>query len=289
MHTPAYHLWRITSMKEIESNKHAWGQISAEHYETFKQRLFDGSHKLNKYILDELGDLSGKDIIHLQCNTGADTILLAKMGASAVGVDLVPDNILYARKLAEDFGVNNASFIESDIMEFMEKHNEKYDVVFVSEGAIGWLPDLTKWAQTIRHLLKEDGFFYIFESHPIILMFDEEKLAEGETIIKYPYFETKPDVDLTIGGYASEPKGGVKAYFWQYKISDVINSLISAGLKIEFLNEFTENFFDAGGCEKIGDGLYNYPFNTNLFPMSFSLNNKTLSHSPTSSGWFGSY
>ena len=260
---------------------------------------------LNKYIVSELGDLSGKSIIHLQCNTGADTILLAKMGASAMGVDIVPDNILYAKKLAEDFGVANASFIESDIMELMAKHGEKYDVVFVSEGAIGWLPDLKKWAQTIRHLLKDDGFFYIFENHPIYssftlrspfdcaenrvnhadfrlangqrklqtlyMMFDEGKLAKGETAIKYPYFKTAPDVDESIGGYASESKGGVKTYFWQYKISDVINSLVMAGLKIEFFNEFVENFFDPGGCERVGDGLYNYPFNGNLFPMSFSL------------------
>ena len=258
-------------MNEIESNKHAWGQISADHYKTFKQRLSDGSHKLNKYIQSELGDLSGKSIIHLQCNTGADTILLAKMGANAVGVDLVPDNILYADKLAKDFGVANVSFIESDIMEFMEKHNEKYDVVFVSEGAIGWLPDLNKWAETIRHLLKDDGFFYIFEGHPIYLMFDEGKLAEGETKIKYPYFKTKPDVDETIGGYASETKDGVKTYFWQYKFSDIINALFSAGLKIEYFNEFPENYFDSGGCEEVGDGLYNYPFNRDLFPMTFSL------------------
>ena len=258
-------------MKELESNKHAWGQIAAEHYETFRQRLSDGSHKLNKYILSELGDLSGKSIIHLQCNTGADTILLAKMGASAVGVDFAPDNILYAKKLADEFGVKNASFIESNIMELMVKHNEKYDVVFVSEGAIGWLPDLTRWAKTIKHLLKDDGFFYIFENHPIYLMFDESKLVEGETIIKYPYFKTKPDIDGTIGGYASASKGGVETYFWQYKISDVINSLVFAGLRLEFFNEFKENFWDSCGCEKVDDGLYNYQYNADLFPMSFSL------------------
>jgi len=258
-------------MKEIESNKHAWGQLSAEHYKTFKKRLSDGSHKLNKYILNELGDLEDKKIIHLQCNTGADTILLSKMGASAVGVDLVPDNIMYANKLADDFGITNISFIESDIMNFMEKHNEKYDVVFVSEGAIGWLPDLNKWAQTIRHLLTDDGFFYIFDSHPIFLMFDEEKLAKGETVIKYPYFKTVPDFEETIGGYASETVGGVETYFWQYKTSDVINALVSAGLNIDFFNEYLENYYDSGGCEKVDDGLFNFHFNDNLFPMSFSL------------------
>jgi len=134
-------------MKEIELNKHAWGQISKDHYSYFKEALLKGNHRFNKYIQNEIGDLSGKKVIHLQCNTGADTILLAKMGASAVGVDLVPDNIKYAEMLAKDVGVDNVSFVESDIMELMEKHNEKYDVVFVSEGAIGWLPDLENGAK----------------------------------------------------------------------------------------------------------------------------------------------
>jgi len=258
-------------MKEIESNKHAWGQLSEDHYSYFKKTLTEGSHKLNKYIQNELGDLSGKNIIHLQCNTGADTILLAKMGASAVGVDLVPDNIVYAQKLADDLSISNVSFIESDMMEFMEKHNEKYDVVFVSEGAIGWLPDLNKWGKTVRHLLKDDGFFYIFESHPFFMMFGTEQLSKNITRIQYPYFSNKPDVDEHIGGYASESIDGVEAYFWMRKVSDIINALASAGLHIEYFNEFRENFFDAGECKSVGNGLYNYDFNENLFPMSFSL------------------
>ena len=261
----------VLIMKEIESNKHAWGQISEDHYLHFKNTLLEGSHKLNKYIQSEIGDLSGKKIIHLQCNTGADTILLAKMGASTVGVDLVPGNILYAKKLAEDLGVTNVDFIEANIMEFMENHNEKYDVVFVSEGAIGWLPDLKKWGKTIRHLLKDDGFFYVFDGHPIYLMFDARKLSENITEIKYPYFGKEPDVDDSIGGYASETKYGVKSYFWMFTVSDVINSLISAGLHIEYFNEYRENFFDEGGCKSVGDGLFNYDFNNDLFPMSFSL------------------
>jgi len=73
-------------MKEIESNKHAWSQLSKDHYETFKARFSNGTHKLNPFIEKEIGDLSGKKVIHLQCNTGADTMLLAKLAESAVGV-----------------------------------------------------------------------------------------------------------------------------------------------------------------------------------------------------------
>ena len=258
-------------MREIESNKHAWGQISKDHYNYFKNALQEGTYQLNNHISAEIGDLSGKSIIHLQCNTGADTILLARMAAKAVGVDLVPDNIVYAQKLANDFGVSNASFIASDIMELMDNHNEKYDVVFVSEGAIGWLPDLAKWGQTIKHLLKDDGYLYVFDSHPFALMFDEGKLTQGVTEIKYPYFKKTPDIDNTIGGYASDTKDGVETYFWMFTISDILNSLISAGLHIEFFNEFQENYFDFGGGKRVDGNLYNFEFNKGLFPMSFSL------------------
>ncbi len=259
-------------MKEIESNKHAWSQISEDHYFTYKKSLLEGRHQLNTYIKNEIGDLSGKKVIHLQCNTGADTILLARMAESAVGVDLVPDNVFYAKKLAEDLNITNVQFIESDIMEFMEKHNEKYDVVFVSEGAIGWLPDLNKWAKTIRHLLKDDGYFYMFDSHPFFMMFNTEKLPKEVLEIQYPYFGKIPDVDDSIGGYASETKHGVQAYFWMHTISKLVNSLTSAGLHIEFLNEFKENFFNAGGMEKVGEtGLFNYDYNSDKFPMSVSI------------------
>lgn len=80
-------------MIEIESNKQAWGKISEEHYHHFKALLSDDDLHLNYYIQEELGDISGKEIIHLQCNTGADTLILAKTAKSVVGVDLVPDNI----------------------------------------------------------------------------------------------------------------------------------------------------------------------------------------------------
>ena len=259
-------------MKEIDSNKHAWSHIAKDHYESFGKSLANGTHHLNHYITKEVGDLSGKNVIHLQCNTGADTILLAGMAQHAVGVDLVPDNIHYAKKLAEDLHIANVDFIESDIMALMEKHTEKYDVVFVSEGAIGWLPDLKKWGQTVRSLLKDDGFFYIFDSHPFFLSLDVGKLANNVLEIQYPYFGKIPDVDNFIGGYASETKGGVEAYFWMYTVSDVLNALTSAGLRVEYFNEYKENFFNAGGMNRLGDsGLFNYDFNDNNFPMSFSL------------------
>ena len=159
-------------MKEIETNKASWGQLSKVHYEHFKKAIQEKRHSFSKIIEKELGNISGKTVIHLQCNTGADTILLAQKGAIVTGVDLVPDNILYAKKMSEELGIKNIDFIESDIMEFMEKHNKKYDMVFTTEGVLCWLPDMNKWAQTIKHLLNENGVLYVLDSHPFCMVFD---------------------------------------------------------------------------------------------------------------------
>ena len=259
-------------MKEIDSNKKAWAKIAKDHYHAFYPRLQAGTYRLNPYIERELGNLLGKKIIHLQCNTGADTIVLARKGARVTGVDLVPENIVYARKMAAELGETNVSFLESDIMTLSQIHHEKYDLVFTSEGVLGWLPDLNVWAKTVRRLVQDEGFLYVFDSHPFFLAMDESKLAKQIYEIKYPYFGTEPDIDDTIGGYATKAKDGVQAYFWMHTVGDIINALASAGMHVEYFHEYTENFYDSGGMlYSAPKGMFEYPYNKDRFPMSFSL------------------
>jgi SAM-dependent methyltransferase len=257
-------------MNEVEVNKEAWGLISKDHYEHYKRELLDNKHFLSSIIENELGDISGKSIIHLQCNVGADTILLAKKGATVTGVDLVPDNIFYAKKLSQELDIKNIDFFESDIMDLKEKHNKKYDVVFTSEGVLCWLPDFNKWAETIRLLLKDNGIFYILDSHPFFMVFNEEKLRENKLEVKYPYFLRNTEYGETIGGYASDGKKA-KTCEWMYKVSDIINSLAKAGLTIEFINEYDTLFFNTGGMENSSNGQYHFPHFDKKLPFTFSL------------------
>jgi SAM-dependent methyltransferase len=257
-------------MNEIETNKRAWSLLSKDHYENFKKKLMENKHHLSSIIENEIGDISGKSIIHLQCNTGADSILLARKGAIVTGVDLVPDNIIYAKKLSQELGVNNIDFFELDIMELKENHNKRYDMVFTSEGVLCWLPDLNKWAETVKHLLNENGVFYILDSHPFFMALDEEKLKENKIEVKYPYFLRETEYGNSIGGYASERKDA-KTCEWMYKVSDIINSLAKAGLTIECFNEYDSLFFDMGGMENLNNGQYHFPYFDNKLPFTFSL------------------
>ena len=263
-------------MKEVDANRSAWGLLAKDHYEHYKKELMEDKHHFSQIIEDELGDISGKTVIHLQCNGGADSVLLARKGAMVTGVDLVPDNIAYARKMSSELGFKNINFIESDIMEFKEKHNKKYDMVFTTEGVLCWLPDLNKWAETVKHLLNENGILYVLDSHPFYLIFDEEKLRQNKLEVKYPYFVREPEHENTIGGYASEEKEG-ECYGWMYKVSDIINSLAKAGLTIEFFNEYDSLYFNMGGMEDCENGLCHFPFFDKKIPFTFSLKARLIS------------
>jgi SAM-dependent methyltransferase len=264
-------LVKENSMNEfIEANKHSWATIAKEHYDIFKTILSANESTLCQTQIQELGDIKGKTLIHLQCNTGADSISLARMGAKVTGVDLVSENIHYARKLAVDLGINNARFIESNALEIMEKHNERYDIVYTTEGVLCWLPDLYLWARNVRHLLSDKGFLYVLDGHPFFKVWDESKLPE--LVVKYPYFRKTADKDEWIGGYACEPRKAAN-YSWMYTIGELVNALSQAGMHIEWFHEFDWLYYRESAEKQVKDENENwiFPEHKDRLPFTFSL------------------
>jgi len=254
----------------VKANKRSWGVIAKDHYEVFKARLLANETTLSQTQIRELGNVAGKRLIHLQCNTGADTLSLARMRAKVTGVDLVPENIHYARKLAADLGIADARFVESNVLDIMDKHHEKYDIVFTTEGVLCWLPDLYLWARNVRHLLADGGFLYVLDSHPFYMLWDEEKLPE--LVVKYPYFQKTADQDDWIGGYASESKPATN-YSWMYTMGEIVTALSQAGMHIEWLHEFDWLYYQLSAEKQVRAeaGGWLYPEHRGKLPYTFSL------------------
>ncbi len=168
-----------------------------------------GENRLNIHIREELGDLAGKRVAHLQCNVGFDTLALAESAARVTGVDLAPENVRCAQMLAEDFGSRNVDFVEADVCDLPASLTAATTWRSRPRGCWAGSPTSNAWARGVRRLLADGGFLYVFDSHPFYLAFDEDKLGRGEYDLAYPYFGKEPDVEDCIGGYASEPKMGV--------------------------------------------------------------------------------
>ena len=228
--------------EHIIENRELWNELTPIHersefydVEGFKK----GRCTLESIELEELGDVSGKSLLHLQCHFGMDTISWARLGARVTGVDFSDKAITLARSLSKELGIK-ANFVCSDIYDLPKNLDGKFDIVFTSCGVLCWLPDLKKWAQVISHFLKPGGLFYIVEGHPFMMVFDDSKDGKELKVTQSYFHKPEPTRWEADGDYAEGDTEVIHpSYEWTHSLSDVVNALIYAGLRIEFLHEFS--------------------------------------------------
>ena len=181
------------------------------------------------------GTVSGLDVCHLQCHIGTDTLSLARAGARVTGVDFSPGALESATNLAERLGIE-ATWVETDVLEARAAVNGDFDLVYTSIGTITWLPDLVRWAAQVAGLLRAGGTFYIRDGHPLLYAVDEH--ADGLQL-RYPYFGNgQAQVWDDESTYAGDGKvAHSRTYQWAHPISEILNSLIGAGLEILRVDE----------------------------------------------------
>lgn len=250
--------------------------LGADGYDLSSHRA--GAGQLDAIVAAELEDVAGKRVLHLQCHIGHDSIALAHRGAMVVGVDFSPGAIQAARTLALECGVD-ARFIETDVYDASDAMADEFgcfDLVFTTWGTICWLPDLTRWAQTIRYFLKPGGALYFADQHPVALVFDDVGGSgddEGRPDWLVPYFERAPQVFDEITDYADRNSLLVnrRTVQWMHPLADILAALSAAGLRVEWLHEHlrvTWRMFP--GLIRDDDGLWTWP-NRPWLPLSVSL------------------
>ncbi|WP_055435666.1 class I SAM-dependent methyltransferase [Lacinutrix algicola] len=254
----------------FSANKATWNDKVKVHaksdmyaIEAFKK----GKTSLMRYELEALGDVNGKSLLHLQCHFGQDTLSWSRLGAKCVGVDLSDEGIKLAQQLNDELHLE-AKFVCCNVLNTGKYIEGTFDIVFTSYGVIGWLPDLKPWGQMIADKLKKGGAFYMVEFHPIVWMFD---YLEGKPIMKYGYMQDEVIYEEYEGTYANQDsKMMSKEYGWNHGLSEVINALTSAGLKIEYLNEYDESPYNVLP-ELVETKSGNYVTKDKLYPLIFEI------------------
>ena len=263
----------------FEENKQSWNKRTSVHkdsafydLDSFKK----GKTALHKIELDELGDVKGKSLLHLQCHFGMDTMSWEREGANCTGVDLSDEAIKLAKEINDELNLKT-EFICANIYDLkdtskvppLEGFRESgFDIVFTSYGTIGWLPDLDKWAEIVAHFLKPGGIFYIADFHPVLWMMDEnfEK-------IKYNYFNTEVITEEVSGTY-SDRDAPIKSieHGWNHSFTEIIGALLKHNLQILQFNEYP---FSPCNCfnnmEKGADDMYRIKGMDEKMPMMYSI------------------
>jgi len=232
-----------------------------------------GGSSLHALEASEIGDIGGKDIVHLQCHIGLDTLSLRHMGAASVtGLDFSARAIAAARDFAARAGTE-ARFVEASVYDAPEVLGRTYDMVFVTWGAINWLDDIFRWARVVAALLRPGGRLYLLEGHPQMNQFEARN---GRLELDYDW-RTPKDTPLTWDDsqtYTGDTRQltHTRHYEWIHPLSDIVNALIKAGLRIDFLNEHEIVVWRAfPDLVELGGDRFALPESRPKIPLSFSI------------------
>ncbi|MFC7870059.1 class I SAM-dependent methyltransferase [[Kitasatospora] papulosa] len=233
-----------------------------------------GRDALRDFELAEVGDVTGRTLLHLQCHIGLDTLSWARHGAAhVVGLDFSGPAVETARGLARslELPADRAAFVAADVYDAAQAvPDSSYDIVYTGLGALNWLPDVTRWAEVAASLVAPGGFLYLAEFHPFTDCLDDET---GSTVT-YDYFSREAWVDDSPGTYADLDAVTVhnRSVEWQHPVGEVVSALAAAGLQIEFLHEHDASLFPRYQVLKRGgDGYYRFPSDRPRIPMMYSI------------------
>lgn len=231
----------------LKANQALWDEWTAIHarsafydLESFKR----GGVRLRPYEIAEVGDVTGKSLLHMQCHFGIDTLSWARLGARVTGVDFSERAIEMARALSTEMGLD-ARFVCSEVLGLPTVLEGTFDIVYTSRGVIGWLPDLRGWAEVVAHFVRPGGCFYITEHHPVSLVWDDSEDIE-ELRLAYPYFERSEPLEFPTKGSYADRSARVEQpveYAWIHSLGEIVSAIAEAGLRIEFLHEFPFSFY----------------------------------------------
>lgn len=219
----------------------------------------------------EIGDVAGKRLLHLQCHFGLDTLRLARRGAVVTGLDYSPKAIAAARQLARDTGLD-ARFVIADVYDAPRFIDGRFDIVFVSWGALCWLPDIRRWAKIAAGLLDPGGFLYLLEAHPVALAMMQRDDATFRVTDDYFYDGAiAVHEDVT---YTGDPDKLVNTRFynWIHTLGAIVTAVTAAGLTLDYLHEHDQVPWRLYPTLVAGpDGNWRLPAGQPRLPLSFSL------------------
>jgi SAM-dependent methyltransferase len=259
----------------LHENRRHWDELVAHHLrsdfydvEAFRR----GTTSLLPLERAEVGPVAGRSLVHLQCHFGLDTLSWAREGAQVTGIDFSPEAIRAAGRLSSETGIAGR-FVECDVLEAAERLGQRFDVVFTSWGVLTWVSDIKVWAENVARLVAPGGFFYIAEVHPTALLFEHQ--PGGLPALTYGYFARAEPMTLELPGTYADPAAAVvntRRHEWIYELGQVVNALVDAGLRIEFLREHAFTCFQQFPSMTMGsDRLWRLPTDWPQFPLSFSL------------------
>ena len=233
-------LMRSLDRRRMAINRAWWDESVPHHVASASYDVpsfLRGKTSLRPLEIREMGSVRGKALLHLQCHFGMDTLSWARRGAVVTGADFSLPAVRAARRLAQRAGIT-ATFLHTNVYDLPDSLDSQFDIVYTGKGAIGWLPDVTRWAVTVGRVLKPGGKFFLIEDHPMAEVFNNDGAAT-RLEPRFPYFGGRALREESDGTYASAATMRHRVtYGWIHPVSEMLSALTAHGLEIESVQEY---------------------------------------------------
>lgn len=257
----------------FKANNQAWNQkvcydVASDYYDI--KGFKSGKNSLYPLDIQLLGNVKGKRVLHLQSYLGLDSISLSRMGAEVVAIDFCHNAIDFAQNLGVELNVDTR-FICSNIYDIENLGLGEFDLVYMSYGAICWLPDIDKLIKKISCFLKPEGEFILIDFHPLAISFD---LLREESI-KFSYFNQKDNpIEIHRKGTYADVNAPVETteFNWNHSLDEIISSFTGNNFGIIDFKEYPFLPMDGFPNLELGnDGHYHVVNAYDKYPLLFSL------------------
>jgi len=155
---------------------------------SFFQTNVLAAENLYKESLAMIPDRKDKVFFDLYCGTGTITQALAQEAKKAIGIEIVPDAVHFAKKNAEKNNLKNCEFIEGDVLKVIDSIEEKPDIIVMDPPRSGIQPK----ALSKIMALKVPEILYI-SCNPKTMMNNLVALKqEGYQVAKFKAYDNFP-------------------------------------------------------------------------------------------------
>jgi SAM-dependent methyltransferase len=227
------------------ANRAAWDASARFHEEGAEfAKLLDGFAKPGFSCLDavlserlEALAVAGKDAAQLCCNNGREILSVKNLGAGrSVGFDQSGAFLEQARRLAAA-GKLDCDFVEGDVYKIPADYDGAFDMVLITIGVFGWMPDLGAFFDVIARLMRPGGALLVYEQHPIMNMFEP---GAEDPHKPEPFEDTGA---ILYDGTTDVP--GEPQYWFVHTLGDIMSAGLERGLAIEHVREYPHNISSA--------------------------------------------
>jgi SAM-dependent methyltransferase len=223
-----------------EANRASWNLIAPKRSGIAIERLRAGEVCLEDFERLLAGDVSGRRVVHLACSYGDEVLSWANLGARATGVDISDVAIATAKRRAVDAGID-ADFRRADMLDPPDDLVE-LDLIYLSWGAICWVPDLAGFATMVAGRLRRGGAVLLCDHHPVwevLSVRDAGRLAVvGDYFGRGRPHTDQDDAKLPQGARGEPDAPRFSTFVWP--VSEVVMALVQAGLRLDAFLESPE-------------------------------------------------